>query len=579
MKAQLDFPQEDGTRLALAFSRPLELLAAQRIDEVAAVIAAAEERARAGRWVVGFVAYEAAPAFDAAFKVRPPEGALPLALFAVYEAADADTDVDADADAAAAFAAGSWNMTKSRSRIDAGIAAIRRGIAAGDYYQVNFTTRLRAACDGDGGALFAALRAAQPGGYGARLDGGAWELVSVSPELFFDWRPDGGLTTRPMKGTAPRHADATADAAAAQALRASAKEQAENLMIVDLLRNDVARVAVTGSVGVPQLFAIEALPSAWQMTSTVQGRTRPGTQLADVFGALFPCGSVTGAPKVAAMAAIAALEDAPRGAYCGAIGVLRPGGHATFSVAIRTVAIDRRRGRAECGVGSGIVFDSTAPAEYAEWLVKRRFLLRATAAFELLETLRLEAGRYSLRARHLERLCASAAHFGFRCDPAQVDAALDALAARQRADAWRVRLLLDRHGRVRTESFALEAPPPQLRFALAAAPVDSGDEFLAHKTTQRAAYERHAPPPGCFDTLLWNARGELTEFTRGNVVLELAGRRVTPPLACGLLAGVQRAEMLARGEICEQVLRADDLPQATAIWFINSVRGALRLSP
>jgi para-aminobenzoate synthetase/4-amino-4-deoxychorismate lyase len=331
-------------------------------------------------------------------------------------------------------------------------------------------------------------------------------------------------------------------------------------------------------VKVPALFAVEALPSAWQMTSTVQCRTRDGIGLADVFAALFPCGSITGAPKIAAMRAIAALEETPRGAYCGALGVLRPGGHATFSVAIRTLAIDARRGVAECGIGSGIVIDSTADAEYAEWLVKRRFLLRATAGFELIETLRLEAGKYWLRERHLERLCASAAHFGFAGDAARIDAVLEAEAVRHRDGVWRVRLLLDRSGNARTQAFALEATPARLRYALAATPVDSGDEFLAHKTTQRAAYDRHAPPPGCYDTLLWNERGEVTEFTRGNVVVELDGRRVTPPLSCGLLAGVLRAEMLARGDIVEAIVRVDDLPRASGIWFINSVRGELRMT-
>ena len=573
MKAQIDFPQEDGTRLRLGFSRPVELLAAHRLDEVAAVIAAAERQALAGRWVVGFVAYEAAPAFDAALKVQPPDDCLPLAAFAVY----GEPDTEAGSDTGGEFSCGPWRMTTARARIDAAIGTIQRGIDEGDYYQVNLTTRLRADFGGDGRALFAALRAAQPDAYCAHLDGGAWQLLSVSPELFFDRRPDGTLTTRPMKGTAPRHADAAADAAAAQALRASAKEQAENLMIVDLLRNDLARVAATGTVRVPRLFDVEALPSAWQMTSTVQATTRPEVTLTDVFRALFPCGSVTGAPKVAAMAAIAKLEDAPRGAYCGAIGLIRPGGHASFSVAIRTVAIDPARSRAECGIGSGIVADSAAAAEYAEWLVKRRFLLRATAAFELIETLRLEDGQYWLRPRHLERLYASAEHFGFACDAARVDAALDALAAQRRHGAWRVRLLLDRHGAVRTEAFALEDVPEQPPFAMASTPVNSRDEFLGHKTTQRAVFERHAPPPGRFDTLLWNERGEITEFTRGNVVVELAGRRVTPPLACGLLPGVLRAELLARGDIHEQVVHLADLPHATGIWFINSVRGALRL--
>lgn len=473
---------------------------------------------------------------------------------------------------------------RRRARGVAAIAALRRRIADGDFYQINLTTRLRADFSGSSRALFEALVEAQPGGYCAHLENAAWEVLSVSPELFFDWRPDGVLTARPMKGTAPRHADAASDARAARAMQASPKERAENLMIVDLLRNDLARVAVTGTVRVPRLFEAEALPTAWQMTSTVQCATRPDIGLADIFRALFPCGSVTGAPKVAAMAAIAGLEEAPRGAYCGAIGLLRPGGHATFNVGIRTVVLDRGTGTppqslestAECGIGSGIVFDSRPEDEVAEWLVKRRFLLRATAGFELLETLALEDGRYRLKERHLARLAASAAHFGFGFDPARVEAALAGLAARQPTGAWRVRLLCDRRGLARTECSALAPTADNVPVALAAGPIEGDEEFIRHKTTQRAAYRRFDPPAGVFDTLLWNTHGEITEFTRGNAVVELAGRLVTPPVACGLLPGVLRAELLARGEIRERTVRLDELPRTTGLWFINSVRGRVR---
>ncbi|MGE5467974.1 MAG: chorismate-binding protein, partial [Ignavibacteria bacterium] len=347
MKARIDFPAGAGERLALSFARPAAVFVARRLDEVSGVIAAAETLARGGRWVVGFVAYEAAPAFDAAFRTLEPDPRLPLAHFAAYEA-----PID-EAQTPGRFACGPWRMATPPAEAAARIESVRRGIAAGDWYQVNLTTRLRAGFQGDPAALFEALRAAQPDGYGTYLDAGDWQIASVSPELFFEWRPDGTLTTRPMKGTAARVADPQADAAAALSLAASEKDRAENLMIVDLLRNDLARVAITGSVAVPALFEVEALPSAWQMTSTVACRTRADVGLADVFGALFPCGSITGAPKVAAMAAIADLEKAPRGAYCGAVGVLRPGGHATFNVAIRTVALDAQGGEAECGVGSG----------------------------------------------------------------------------------------------------------------------------------------------------------------------------------------------------------------------------------
>jgi para-aminobenzoate synthetase/4-amino-4-deoxychorismate lyase len=569
VRARIDFPDETGARLDLTFSEPRRILTARRATAVPAVIADAEAQALRGAWVVGCVAYEAAPAFDAALVTRPSPEVVPLAIFAVYDRPDAPGDVDERGD----FACGLWRMATGKDVITANIHAIRRRIAEGDYCQVNLTSRLTAEFSGNAAALYQSLRQSQPGGYCAFLDNGDWQVLSVSPELFFDWQSDRALTTRPMKGTAPRHGHSMEDEAAACGLLASEKERAENLMITDLLRNDLAQVAVTGTVRAPKLFEIEALPTAWQMTSTVQCATRPGIGLADIFRALFPCGSVTGAPKVAAMKAIAELEQAPRGIYCGAVGLLRPGGRATFNVGIRTVVIDRERGLAECGIGSGITFDSNAEDEYAEWLVKRRFLLRASANFQLLETLRLEAGSYPLLARHLARLAASAGHFGFPVDEARVIGALDELAAGHGIGVWRVRLLADRQGRLQTECHVLEPSPAEAAVVLAGVPVDAADEFLRHKTTQRTVYQRHQPPAGIFDTLLWNDGGEVTEFTRGNVVLELDGRRVTPPLACGLLPGVLRAELLERREIVEQTVPVAALSRATGLWFINGLRG------
>ncbi|CAB1367830.1 aminodeoxychorismate synthase component I [Denitratisoma oestradiolicum] len=554
-----------------AFSRPQQVLLAYRSDEVAAVLAAAEDHGRRGGWAVGYLAYEAAPAFDRALRTHQPRSGQPLARFALYDSPDEPRE-PAPA-SAGGFRCGPWRLESSRAAVEAQVASIVRAIGDGRYYQVNLSARLEAAFEGEPGVLFQALRQTQPEAYCACLDGGDWQLLSVSPELFFDWTPSGELTTRPMKGTAPRHADPVRDAAARQGLRESDKERAENLMIVDLLRNDLSRLARPGSVTVPRLFEIEALPTAWQMTSTVRCQTRPGLGLADVFGALFPCGSVTGAPKVAAMAAIAEREVSPRGAYCGAIGLVAPGGHARFSVGIRTVSLDR--GLARCGIGSGVTWDSRPADEYEEWLVKRRFLLRASAHFELLETLRLENGAYWLLPGHLARLGASAEHFGFAWDEGAVRQALETMAANHGAGTWRVRLLLDRQGRPRLEIFALEPTPPEIVIALAYGPVDSGDEFLRHKTTERGAYGSHEPQQGTFDTLLWNERSEITEFTRGNVVVELEGRRVTPFLIGGLLPGVLRADMLARGEIVEAVIRREDLARATGLWFINSVRGML----
>ena len=381
------------------------------------MLAAAESAARQGYWVLGCVSYEAAPSFDPALRVRSSGPGALLALFAVYEQACApESDARDEKDPEVAlpdFFCKSWQASSDEATVARRVEAIRAGIALGDYYQINLTMQLGSPFEGRAESLYAALKASQPDAYAAFIDVGEGQILSVSPELFFR-REGHRVTTRPMKGTAPRHVDPVADLAAAEHLQQSVKEQAENLMIVDLLRNDLARVAETGSVQVESLFEVEPWPSVWQMTSTISAQTRSEVGLPELFGALFPCGSVTGAPKVAAMSAIAELEDLPRGIYCGAIGVLQPGGDAVFSVGIRTVAVSG--GFATCGLGSAITIDSTVEGEYAEWMAKRRFLLRATAPFQLLETLRLENRQYPRLNAHLHRLQNSAAWFGFKLD-------------------------------------------------------------------------------------------------------------------------------------------------------------------
>ena len=572
MICEIDFPDADGGRLRARFTHPHRALIALEPGEVEQVIAQAEQAALDGQWVVGFVSYEAAAAFDPALKTHPAAKNLPLAVFAVYGYDEAAGD-DA-ASLTRATGCGIWNMSDLPGIVEQNINVIRAAIDRGDYYQVNYATRLKATMSGDIADLYSALCTAQPDGYCALIDGGDWKIASVSPELFFDWTPDRTLTTKPMKGTAAPESGAE--------LVESPKERAENLMIVDLLRNDMARVAETGSVEVVSLFDVEALPTALQMTSTVRCTTREGTALGDVFRALFPCGSVTGAPKVAAMRAIATLESSPRGIYCGAIGVIRPGGHATFNVAIRTVQVDAKDNMAVCGIGSGITLDSVAENEFAEWLVKRRFLLRATASFDLIESLRLESGKYWLLDEHLHRLLRGAEHFGFACDIDAVRQALDHHALQSNSGLWRIRLLLARDGRTMIEAFSLAPNPDTAMVALAQSPVDSSSEFLRHKTTERSVYMPHlAADDGVFDTLLFNERNEITEFTRGNVIVELDGRRVTPLLSCGLLPGVLRASLLQKGDLIERAIGLDELKNANRLWFANSVRGLIpaRLKP
>lgn len=376
-QALIDFadphsPDPRARRLRAAFGAPTRVLVARSPGEVRPVLEAAEALARAGRWCVGYLRYEAAAAFDPAFALHAADG--PLAWFGVHDAALPWPQGEMAAGAAQPALA--WQRHLPRAAFDRHMAAIHRAIADGALYQINYTMTLEAPFDGDARRYFCALRQAQPDGYTAFIDAGEEQVLSVSPELFFDWQGEQWLG-RPMKGTAPRGATPEADTANALRLRTVPKERAENVMVVDLIRNDISRVAQPFSVRVPRLFHTEALPTVWQMTSDVQARTRAGTTLADLFAALFPCGSITGAPKVSAMKLIHALEPQARGVYCGAVGVVQPGGHARFNVPIRTVVL--RDGRARCGVGSGITSDAQAEAEWAEWQHKLAFLSTAAS--------------------------------------------------------------------------------------------------------------------------------------------------------------------------------------------------------
>lgn len=571
MQTLIDFTDTGGqggaAPLRCAFGAPRQTLVAHSPAQVRPLLEAVQALARQGHWCVGYLRYEAAAAFDPALAVHEADG--PLAWFGVHDALQAWPELDADGTALA-----QWHEGLSRAAFDQGMADIHRAIADGELYQLNYTAQLHGELQGAPRDLFMALRRAQPGGYAAFIDTGDEQVLSVSPELFFDW--DGErILARPMKGTAPRGATPADDAALAAQLRASAKERAENVMIVDLIRNDLSRVAQPFSVRVPHLFRLEALPSVWQMTSDVEARTRPGTTLADVFAALFPCGSITGAPKVRAMRMIRALESGPRGVYCGAVGVVRPGGAATFNVAIRTVTV--QRGAARCGIGSGITADATAEGEWQEWRHKRAFLERASQPFELLETLALQDGALRDEPEHLARLARAAAHFGYPLDAAQIEASLRQLADAHRQGLWRVRLRLDARGQAQAEAHAMTAASAPVRLALAPTAFEAADsEFVRFKTTRRAHYDAVAPSvPGVFDTLLWNRHGELTECTRGNVAVRLDGRWVTPPLRCGLLDGIGRARCLREGRLVEAVVRVEDLPRASGLAFVNSLRGWL----
>lgn len=553
----------------LHFANPVRVVAVDAAAEVLPalrrVVAAVESE---GLHAAGFISYEAAPGFDRALTVQPP-GPLPLLWFGLYAA----PAVWERLPAGGSYALGQWQPSQPIAGYRQAIGQIKQAIGRGDSYQVNYTIALDAAWQGDPWGLFVDLANAQRGGYAAFIDLGRHVICSASPELFV--QIDGQrIIAKPMKGTAPRGRTLAEDRQRMAELRASVKDQAENIMIVDMIRNDLGRVARFGSVAVPGLLEVERYPTLLQMTSTVEAQS--DAPLDAILAALFPCASITGAPKVRTMQLIAGLEGRPRGVYTGAIGYLSPGRRACFNVAIRTALVDRAAGRASYGVGSGIVWDSDADAEYAECQLKTQVLSRRFPDFELLETMRWTAQASIARLeRHLARLAGSAEYFGFALDLAALRQELAALDAAKLPDPARLRLLVDRRGQWRLEAQPLApAAAGPVRLGLAAAPVDEEDVFLYHKTSQRAVYEQaRASRPDCDEVLLWNRRGELTETTIANLALALDGRLVTPPVASGLLAGVLRAELLETGQLHEQTLRLDDLARCQGITLISALRG------
>ncbi|HEX8160592.1 MAG TPA: aminodeoxychorismate synthase component I [Pyrinomonadaceae bacterium] len=569
-----DFADEGGARKRIGFRDPARVIVAESAGEVRVALREVQSAAAAGYYAAGYVGYEAAPAFDAALAVRAGAKIPPL-WFGVFDNPERRDEHEPPGQ----YAVSEWSPEVDRQTYERNFRLAREAIARGDTYQINYTFMLRARFAGDDFAFYRQLAASQRADYCAYLRLGRFCIVSASPELFFRWRGV-EIAAKPMKGTARRGRWLEEDDALAEGLAASEKNRAENLMIVDLMRNDLGRVAEFGSVGVRDRCVVERYPTVLQMTSTVEARTRAGVSLEDVFAATFPCGSVTGAPKVSTTRLIAALEASPRNVYCGSVGFVAPGGEAVFNVAIRTALIDRETGEAEYGVGGGITWDSAAAEEYEEALSKSALLSEGSPRFMLLETLRLERGAYALLPRHLRRLDESARYFGFRVSPEAARAALDEHAASFPDEARRVRLLASEQGEIHVESAALaELPTGPLRVALATAPVRRADRFLYHKTTRREVYDSHrARHPAAFDVLLWNEGGEITEFTNGNLVVEIEGRRLTPARASGLLAGTMRAELLERGEIGESVVSRADLARSSRMWLVNSVRGWVSVS-
>ena len=459
------------------------------------------------------------------------------------------------------------------------IAAIQEYIRAGDTYQVNFTDQVRFDFSGSAMALFAALVESQPVQYSAFLHGENWQILSFSPELFFRLK-DRGIVTRPMKGTARRGADHMEDKQIAHWLQNDLKNRSENVMIVDLMRNDLGRICEYGSVRVDQLFAVEKYETLFQMTSEVSGTLRPGVRSSDIFASLFPCGSVTGAPKHRTMEIIQELEGGPRGVYTGAIGFFSPAREAVFSVPIRTVVLENNRGA--MGVGSGIVIDSQAEEEYRECLLKFEFLTRREETFQLLESI-LWIDGYSFLPLHLERMESSAAYFGFNFDRASILEALEDVGKRLACGArTKVRVLLERSGAVKVTHTSVAEQTGSGTVTISTIRVSSSDRFLRHKTTRRQLYDRlyeEALRRGEDEVLFLNERSKVTEGAISNVFIEKDGQWFTPPVECGLLPGIYRRHLLeTKPAAAERVLHLEDLASADAVYICNAVRGCRRVT-
>lgn len=564
-------------RCWLRFSEPFAVYSTHQIGEIQPLLRALEQAVAVRNcWAVGMVGYEAAPAFDAALPTHLPADEtsdFPLLWFALFDRVERLSELPPTE----TINEITWHPDVSPEHYQQALTRIKQHIANGDSYQVNYSFRLHAEFLHDPWQFFLQLsevnRQAQTPAYGAYLDLGAWALCSTSPELFFSQTGD-MLMSRPMKGTQARGLSFAEDEQRALWLQQSEKNRAENVMIVDMVRNDLGRIARSGSIHVPHLFETEQYPTVWQMTSTISAQT--DASLTEIFTALFPPASITGAPKRQAMQIIQALETSPRKAYTGSIGFISPQRHRQFNVAIRTVMIDKIAGRAEYGVGSGIVWDSETADEYQECLHKTAVLTQSQTEFDLLESLLwTPAAGLFLAEQHLRRLQQSAQYFGWKIDLADIAQHLQSCITHLPAQAHKLRLLVSSDGSIEIRAERLNGLPTPYRIALATQPIDAQNVFLYHKTTERSIYENAWAERGNYDDmLLWNTRGEVTETCIANLLYERDGHWYTPPVTSGLLPGVYRACLLEEGVVQERALHKEELKRCSRMRLMNSVRQA-----
>ena len=553
----------------LLFENPLEVFEVYRPSKLHNALYMIDDRVDSeGLYAAGFLSYEAGAAFDDALKVKSGND-FPLLWFGLYKSA---TETGIISESEEDIPKLNWIPELDYRRYLEDIRAIKKYIEKGETYQVNYTFRLRSDFKSDPWPFFNILALNHDPPYAAFVNTVNYSVCSFSPELFF--RMDREiLLSRPMKGTLPRKCPALDDQMQSLILKRCPKSRAENVMITDMVRNDLARVADPGSVEVTRLFDAEKYPTLWQMTSEVRCRTRARIQ--PVLRALFPPSSITGAPKASTMNIISSLEISPRRIYTGTIGYLGPNRQSQFNVAIRTVLVDKGAERAEYGVGGGIVWDSTPRGEWDECATKAKSLHRQNPSFSLLETMLWtpEEG-YHLLPAHLDRLKSSAGYFDFMIDIREIKWRLDEFSRDLSSACWKVRLLADRKGRINIEKMALDPLPEPVSLSLAQKPVDRANPFLFHKTTFREIYNSALPEnSGADSVILWNEQGQVTESTTANITLAIDGDLYTPPVRCGLLAGTYRRYLLGCGMIREKIILKEDLKACPDIFLINSVGG------
>jgi len=591
--------QLEKTAPALLYGMPEKTLTCDQPQEITRFLNAVDAAVQEGYYVAGYLSYEAGYGFESrtfqSEQTRDYSQLLgyPLAWMGLYNKPQWVRKCDLNTwlpDSAPGFA---LQAELSKSQYEWNITEIRRRIAAGDMYQLNFTMGFESANTSiqsrpqeiSPEATYALLRARQQVTYSAFLQLGNRQILSASPELFFKRLTEGAVSTitcKPMKGTLPRGCTEAVDTLLHQHLSVDPKNRAENLMIVDLIRNDLAKIC--RQVVTPSLFDVESYQTLLQMTSRVEGiENHTALPFTDIFTALFPCGSITGAPKVEAMRNILARESSPRGVYCGAIGHITPQGDATFSVGIRTLTLGG--GTIRYGAGGGIVWDSEPESEHRECLLKTLCVTAEANAHEpdlqIIETLRWQNGFPRLNA-HLKRLSITATKLGFEFHEIKtVQALQEATAVCTTGSVWRVRLLLSMNGELNIESTTLEQEDlvKPLRFGLASTHTHSADPFLYLKTTRRMLYQnaREAAIAADLDEVVFcNEKGELTEGSTTNLFLKQGNHWYTPPLCCGVLAGIMRNEMIGSGlKAREKRLYPNDLLSATDIRLSNAVRGSV----